>query len=409
MPRLEDKLARRRAANRLPLGCRRSGFTLIEVLVVLAVIGILVALLVPAVQHARESARMTECRNRLHQLGLALHNYESSHNVFPPSFVRQEDGNPPPPPVPFAPLRYRSRWTGFHLLLPYVDYKALFDRYDFNQSWLSSLTDPSDISCWPLNQTVVPTYICPSAWHEEMAIGGTSGGSGNPDFIITPQGTLQMQGTPGAGAHWMAGAPADYSFCHGADIIRAIPGVAGSCPGGVLHYWRKWPARTRGAFGYNSDCRLRDVTDGGSNTFLLGEKAGGLLYYQGWNASFPRLGVEYPWAMAAVAYFAPTGNESIPGSYWIAGPFAVTQDIRLPNCPTDFALGQPYPMNPFPREVPFTSDERPFYSFQSAHSGGAYFLFADGHAQFLSEDIDQNVYEALSTISGRESVGTGDY
>jgi hypothetical protein len=108
--------------------------------------------------------------------------------------------------------------------------------------------------------------------------------------------------------------------------------------------------------------------------------------------------------MAAVAYFAPTGNENSPGSFWVVGPFGATQDIRLPNCPNDLTTGQPYPINPVPRAVPTSSDERPFYSFQSAHAAGAHFLFGDGTVRFLSDSIDQQVYEALSTIAGSETL-----
>ena len=65
--------------------------------------------------------------------------------------------------------------------------------------------------------------------------------------------------------------------------------------------------------------------------------------------------------------------------------------------------GQPFPINPHPLKLPASSDERPFYSFQSTHPQGAYFLFADGAVRFLSESIDQRVYEALSTIGGGET------
>ncbi len=70
-----------------------SGFTLIEVLVVIAIVGVLIAMLVPAVQAARESARRTRCTNHFKQIGLALLNYESAHRVFPPAFARNPGHN----------------------------------------------------------------------------------------------------------------------------------------------------------------------------------------------------------------------------------------------------------------------------------------------------------------------------
>ena len=367
----------------------RSGFTLIELLVVIAVIGILLALLLPAVQQARERARAAQCLSNLKQLGLAIHNYQSTNSVFPPSFVRQEDGNPPPPPVSYSALRYRSHWTGFHMLLPYIDQANLYNKYNFNGTWLSSMSNANDHSCWPLNQTVIPLLICPSSPHKSLQIGGDQAG---------------------AGVHWMAGSPTDYSFSHGSDSIRGLPGDDNGCPNGLLNYWRQYPTATRGAFGYSSDCRPQDIRDGLSQSLMMGEKGGGLLVYGGWNSSFPVLPVEYPWAMAAVAYFASTGDESTPGSFWVVGPYGVTQDIRLPDCPqAPPNSGEPYPINPFPRQVPTSSDERPFYSFQSSHTGGAYFLFADGSSRFISQSIDQIVFEALSTIAGGEVASAGAF
>lgn len=363
---------------------RRVGFSLIELLVVIAIISVLTALALPAVQQARERARAAQCLNNLKQIGLALHNYESSHRTFPPSFVRQEDGNPPPPPPASDALRYRSHWTGFHLLLPHMEQQGLHRRYDFNGTWLSSMTDSDDNAVWQLNASVLPLLICPSAPHTVNIVGDPTAAPGSP--------------------HWMAGAVNDYAFSHGRDIIKALPGSGEElCAGGLLHYWNKWPTATRGAFGYNSRCRLQDIKDGTSHTILIGEKAGARLQFGGGSSGFPQAPVEYPWAMAAVLYFAPTGDSE----NWVAGPFAVTRDIRLPDCARDPPpVGVPFPMNPRPVIVPSLADERPLYSFQSHHSGGAYFLFADGNTRFLSENIDQGIFEGVSTISGQEPTGT---
>ena len=365
------------------------GFTLIELLAVMGIISVLVALIFPAVQQAREGARRAQCLHQLKQLGIALQAYESTYQIYPPSIIRQQDGNPPPPPIPFAALRYRGHWTGFHLMLPYLDQAVLHDKYDFNGTWLSPLADANNHACWPLNQSKLTTLICPSAAHEVMPIGGDAAG---------------------AGVHWMAGSPSDYSFNHGADMIRALPGDEAGCTTGILDYWRQVPEVIRGPFGYNSDCRPQNVKDGLSHTIMMGEKVGGRLTYGGWNSAFPRLIVEFPWAMAAIEYFAPTGDVGVSNSAWVVGPFAVTHDFRLPLCPESTpGSGNPFPMNPTPRELPQTSDERPFYSFQSVHSSGVQFLFGDGSAKLLNESMNQGVFEALSTIAGRELVSDGDY
>ena len=128
----------------------RKGFTLIELLVVIAIIAILISLILPAVQQAREAARRTQCRNNMKQLVLALHNYESSHRVLPPSRIDPDveiydnPGNDSP---------YQS-WTT--MILPYIDQANLQNAVDFNYAWSSEENRPA------VSQQLA-TFICPSA------------------------------------------------------------------------------------------------------------------------------------------------------------------------------------------------------------------------------------------------------
>jgi len=98
--------------------------TLVEVLTVLAVTGMLVSILVPAVQRARESARVSQCRNNLRQIGLALHNYQTAWSTFPPGYL-----GPIPRDAPVA--FYADRFSPHSRLLPYLDAEPIYQRIDF--------------------------------------------------------------------------------------------------------------------------------------------------------------------------------------------------------------------------------------------------------------------------------------
>ena len=119
------------------------GFTLVELLVVIAIIGILIGMLLPAVQQVREAARRASCSNKIRQLTLASLNYESAFGHLPPGVIDNDDN-----------LR-DAQHSGFVFLLPYIEQQNLYDLYDFAVDWK---TTPN----LELAQTVVDTFLCPT-------------------------------------------------------------------------------------------------------------------------------------------------------------------------------------------------------------------------------------------------------
>src|SRR5689334_22741074 len=132
---------------------RRPGFTLIELLVVIAIIGVLIALLLPAVQSAREAARRSQCTNNLKQLGLALHNYESSNGSFPPAGESTNYGTTPP-----STQFVDGSWSTFARILPYIEGGASYNAANFSLEY-HDLTGAN----FTASSTVVATFLCPSS------------------------------------------------------------------------------------------------------------------------------------------------------------------------------------------------------------------------------------------------------
>ena len=183
----------------------RSAFTLIELLVVIAIISVLIALLLPAVQQAREAARRTACRNNLKQIGLAMHNYISAFNCFPPGSTSQIDYGV----WSSNPSQYHLQsWAS--LILPNLDQTNLYNQVNYNVSALD-----------PLNTTaasqVIVVYRCPSytdnvysgeplyvalspkyAIRNYVAVGATTVGNlwKQPDGVIYARSTTKMADIP---------------------------------------------------------------------------------------------------------------------------------------------------------------------------------------------------------------------
>ncbi len=117
----------------------RSAFTLVELLVVIAIIGVMVGLLLPAVQAAREAARRMSCGNNLKQIGLATHNYESAYRQMPPSRIEIGTAG--------APNAHHAGWQ--LMVLPFLEQTALFEQYNKNRSWYDQVNGPAIITKVP--------------------------------------------------------------------------------------------------------------------------------------------------------------------------------------------------------------------------------------------------------------------
>ncbi len=295
--------------------CHRA-FTLIELLVVIAVIAILIALLLPAVQQAREAARRSTCRNNLKQIGLALHNYHSTHRVFPPGSLMARASSC----AGFE--RYGTQWGV--LILPYLDQANVYNNFNFSVNYNAA---PN----FNLNAggATVTVYLCPSDPQGEPRCDASGtinhGGPGNMDDL----GRTNYAGVADS-VDWTC------------DTLW--PRLDGN---GILH-----------GFSRNG---LSRVTDGTSNTFLVGETTG-----------------------------------SIPGSYkgQIWSNFNLHDTADGINPPTSTPGGV----------APASFNYRNV-GFSSYHQGGAHFVMADGAARFISESIAASILAGLTTRAGNEVIG----
>jgi len=156
-------------AHRLPVhapvyGLPARGFTLVELLAVLAIIGTLIGLLLPAVQRVRESGRQMQCSNNLKQMGLAIANYEEARKRFPPGNDQSRD-------------RYHA-WSSF--ILPFLEQSVVSDRIDYKKKW----NDAGGNSA--IADLTIPTYVCPSgmkAYPGKQDYGGVLGAWINRDGV----------------------------------------------------------------------------------------------------------------------------------------------------------------------------------------------------------------------------------
>jgi prepilin-type N-terminal cleavage/methylation domain-containing protein/prepilin-type processing-associated H-X9-DG protein len=345
----------------------RPAVTLIELLVVLAILGVLVSLLLPAVQKVREAANRLSCANNLKQLGLALHQYHLNNGSFPPGMYMTGE--------------LEDAWaTGYTYLLPYVEQENLQRLYHFDAPWYAAVN-------YVAVGIEVKLFYCPS---------NRTAGS----IDLTP---IQAQ--------WGAALPpraasCDYAFCKGANA-----GWSGDAT--------RIPAEARGVFQVASSTgtmfavRLGDITDGTSTTFAMGDAAGGSPRYPVGQLGQPDQAaidpftglpdpMEQSWSAAGL---------SDPNHPWYASVFAVTAQFGLAPDPADEPMnrrpGSPTVVGSDPSGFNRTGRSR-VSGFRSLHPGGCNFLFCDGGVRFVGQGIAPATYRALSTYAGGEVV-SGDF
>lgn len=337
----------------IPNALARRGFTLVELLVVIAVIALLIALLVPAVQFAREAARRIECTNNLKQIGTALHSYHETHGVLPFGCGPDDDG-----PVSSTGSLGSRRYSAQSQLLPYMERINVYNLINFNVApfhpFVNAGMDEPEINqvgeAESINGraavTTIPVFLCPSDPNQLQILWGHN----------------------------------NYRSCNGSS----------------------WSGRGgNGMFGQVSSIRFAEVADGLSNTAMFSERCKGLWDETRYDYLADLYDIRGLWTEAsfrrecggltpdtARAY----RHEIDSGQNWLAGNMNWTRYNHV------------LPPNYMSCKNGITWDGVAM-SASSRHSGGVNLLLGDGAVRFVSDQIDEQTWRDIGTIRGGESVG----
>jgi prepilin-type N-terminal cleavage/methylation domain-containing protein/prepilin-type processing-associated H-X9-DG protein len=332
---------------------RRSAFTLVELLVVIAIIGVLMGLILPAVQKIRSAAARISCASNMRQLGLATLAYHDTHHEFPPGVERPLNN-------PANPTRQASL---FVYLLPHIEQDNVYRLWNF--------TNPSANNSGPSAPAavVIPVLMCPS----DARIDNPQD-EGNGQFAAM----TSYAGNGGTRSMLPELATADGIFHETGALSRPKPG--------------------------QKPIRIAQVTDGTSNTFLFGERYHGDRNWDTWPGA-PFMPQPNPPVFTIESYgnWAPLGTDAI-AHVTLSGYATINYGT-----PAAYVPPPPLPpplITPPPPPVPW-GDFLPYYqlrlcAFGSGHFGGANFCMVDGSVHFVSQAMALETLQALCTRAGSD-------
>lgn len=321
---------------------RRRAFTLIELLVVIAIIAILVALLLPAVQQAREAARRTQCKNNLKQIGLALHNYEGTHGRLPPGFIGTNNA---------------STHTQ---LLPYFEAGNSYTLFNFN------VDINSNASNLAARQQKLPLLTCPSQ-------------PSSPAFVLAPTqcpngcGTTNYVQSLGDNANYAADR-GPFGRNRGARFRDFTDGLSNSGLFAEIILGPSAGSPTSGVIPAGSPQDLWVATN---------------LPFGTWDASATADTIPVPAcdnrATSAILYRGKQYYRGVVVATFYS--HTLTPNSRLRDC------------------IRSTGFDRGHLATRSFHTGGSQLVLGDGSVRFVSENIDIRVWRSVGSINGGETVG----
>ncbi len=314
---------------------KEKAFTLVELLVVITIIGILIALLLPAVQAAREAARRMQCTNNLKQIGLAMHNFESQYRTFPPGTMTKKQ---------FSNAYTAETGPGYewvyllHFLLPYVEMQSYYDALG---GPLFQLQNPShDASPWfdvpaaAVQNQSIPPFLCPSD--------GLGGGVCN---AATTLGTVLAK----------------------SNYLGIFSGTNNTEAFSVPH------AQRRAVFRFHDGTPIAEIQDGTSNTVAVAE------YLTGTSTKDLRGWFYTNRAACQFLFVTLAPNSHLPDNTMFCDvpTYSETPNDPTSNLPCEAAGG--------------TYGPNDYASPRSRHSGGVNAVFCDGSVHFISENIESFV------------------